>query len=427
MKKLTALILAVMVLSCLLLSGCQSQTVDGRDSVVMVFSVFEDKNYGTIPWGTGTGFFVGEDGENPKYLITNYHVIEEYVTLGSGELISRTAAWSDGSTLDLYGRSTIRVYFDSSDFEEAFLVAGDEAKDIAILKLASETTKRIPLALRVADESDVGKPIRAIGYPGMAENDYADSITAYGKRDATVTTGSISRFITTSGTGREDIQVDCQFSSGNSGGPLLDENGACLGITSWHVYQQSDSHMIHYAISISEAIPMLNQYSVPYTMAKMTINLKLLLVIAAAVVVVVLVVVLLVVLLTKKKASKKKAIMDSITVPVTPKTLRPVVRSMARVNAGAMAEVRGKLVIGRSSACGLQFPDGTPGVSGNHCVVEYDAATGDFIVTDIGSSYGTYVNGGEKLVPHVPRRLLPRDRMSLGNMENVVIVDLVEV
>lgn len=427
MKKLTALVLAVMVLACLLLSGCQSQTVDARNSVAVVYSVFDDKNYGTISWGYGTGFFVGEEGKTPKYIITNYHVIEEYITFGSGELVNTSVEWTDGRTLDLYGRSKIRIYFDSQDYEEAFLVAGDEAKDIAILKLASDTTERVPLALRIADESDVGKPIRAVGYPGMAENEFADSITAFGKRDATVTTGSISRFITTAGTGREDIQVDCEFSSGNSGGPLLDESGAVLGITSWHVSQTNDSHIIHYAISISEAIPMLKQYSVPYTMAKKTVNTTLILVIAAVVVAVALVIVL-VVLLTKKKPAKRKSVPTPEAAPVMPQRVqRPVVRSMARVNAGAMAEVKGKLVIGRSSACGLQFPDGTPGVSGNHCVVEYDAATGDFIVTDIGSSYGTFVNGGEKLVPHVPRRLLPRDRLSLGNMDNVVIVDLVEV
>lgn len=427
MKKFAALVLAVMALACLLLSGCQTQTADARDSVAVVYSVFDDKNYGTFSWCYGTGFFVGEEGQAPKYLITNYHVIEDYVAFGSGELVNTAAEWTDGRSLDLYGRSKIRVYFDSQDYEEAFLVAGDEAKDIAILKLASETTERIPLALRVADESDVGKPIRAVGYPGMAENEFADSITAFGKRDATVTTGSISRFITTAGTGREDIQVDCEFSSGNSGGPLLDDTGAVLGITSWHVSGNTDSHIIHYAISISEAIPMLKQYSVPFTMAKSAIDTTLVLVITAAVIVVALVV-LLVVLLARKKPARKKSTSVPEPVSVAPqKVLRPVVRSMASVNAGAMAEVRGKLVIGRSSACGLQFPEGTPGVSGNHCVVEYDGATGDFIVTDIGSSYGTFVNGGEKLVPHVSRRLLPRDRVSLGNMDNVVIVDLVEV
>lgn len=427
MRKLTALGLAVMVLACLFLSGCQSQTVDARDSVAVVYSSFDDKNYGSIDWGHGTGFFVGEKGKAPKYLITNYHVISEYVDFGSGELVNETTLIND-KVMELYGRSKIRVYFDSQDYEEAFLVTGDEAKDVAILKLASETTKRIPLALRVAEESDVGKPIQIVGYPGLADNILTDSLTLYGKQDATVTTGSISRLFTTAGTGRDEIQVDCEIRPGNSGGPILDESGATLGIATHSVMMKDGSvSAIHYAISISEAIPMLKQYSIPFTMAKSTIDTTLVLVIAAAVIVVALVV-LLVVLLTRKKPARKKSTRVPDPVPVVPPTMRrPVVRSMASVNAGTMAEVRGKLVIGRSSACGLQFPEGTPGVSGNHCVVEYDAVTGDFIVTDIGSSYGTFVNGGEKLVPHVSRRLLPRDRISLGNMDNVVIVDLVEV
>lgn len=419
MKKLMAMVLAVMLLACLCLCGCQSQSVDARDSVVVVYSVFDDKTYGTFPWGYGTGFFVGEEGKNPKYLITNYHVIEDYVDFGAGELVEQPAQLGE-TVLNLYGRSKIRVYFDSDDYEEAFLVHGDEAKDIAVLKLSSETSKRVPLSLRVANESFVGNSIQVVGYPGMAENVYADSITAFGKRDATVTTGSISRFLTTSGKGREDIQVDCNFSEGNSGGPVLDESGAVLGIACWG-YDD-----IRYAVNISEAIPMLTQYSVPFTMAG-GISTTMILIIAVAVVVILLVV-LLVLLLTKKSGSKAQGRGHGKgSAPVVPQPMkRPVVRSMARVNAGAVADVRGKLVIGRSSACGLQFPEGTPGVSGNHCVVEYDAGTGDFIVTDIGSSYGTFVNG-ERLVPHVPKRLLPRDRMALGNQDNVVIVDLLEV
>lgn len=422
-KKMMALVLAVMMLVCLCLTGCQSQATDARDSVVVVYSVFDDLNYGTISWGHGTGFFVGETGKSAKYILTNYHVIDRFTELGSGELGEYTAVLASGQVLDLTGRSKVRIYFDSNDYEEAFLVAGDASKDIAILKLADNTTKRQPLPLRVPTESVVGKPIQVVGYPGEADNIYADSITAYGKRDATVTTGSVSRLLTTAGKGREDIQVDCKIISGNSGGPVLDSRGNVIGIASWGY----DS--INYAINISEAIPLLVQYSVPFTTAGgigslFNGNLLWIILIAVAVMALVVVVVMIIVLRKKKPRSVSGSVsVDSVPTP----RKKPVVRSMARVNAGAMAEVNGKLVIGRSSACGLQFPDDAPGVSGNHCVVEYDASTGDFIVTDIGSSYGTYINGTEKLTPHVPKRLLPRDRFALGDKDNVVIVDLVEV
>ena len=32
----------------------------------------------------GSGFFVGKTGENPQYIVTNMHVIQEYVQAGEG-------------------------------------------------------------------------------------------------------------------------------------------------------------------------------------------------------------------------------------------------------------------------------------------------------------------------------------------------------
>ena len=69
----------------------------------------------------------------------------------------------------------------------------------------------------------VGSTIYAVGYPGLAENVFADATTTWGPSDVSVTSGSISRLLTTSGTGQMRLQIDCVIRHGNSGGPLVNE------------------------------------------------------------------------------------------------------------------------------------------------------------------------------------------------------------
>lgn len=406
-KKVLSVLLVIVVLCSLCMAGCSTKKTDPRDSIAVVTSWFDEVDYGLIGWARGTCFFVGEEGKNPRYMITNYHVISEFVTLGSGELGTYSFVNDDGNTITLTGRSKIRIYFDSSDYEDAFLVAGDESKDIAILKLASETTKRTPLSIRLPDESMVGSQIQAVGYPSNADNIYADSITSLGKNDATVTSGAVSRFVTTSGTGREDIQIDCAITAGNSGGPVVDDKSNVIGIATWGVLS------VNYAINIKEAVPILIQNNVPFTEASsfdMTI-----LIIALAAVAALAVIVVVVLLIVKRKKPLP---------PPPPPVKRPVVRSLANCNAGATAMVNGQILLGRSGACNLQFPANTAGVSANHCSVRFDSSTNDFILMDMGSSFGTFFNG-QKLAPNVPVRIRPGDRFTLGDSSNVVIVELV--
>ncbi len=45
------------------------------------------------------------------------------------------------------GRSKIRIYYDSNDYDEAYVVGFDQAKDLALLKLDAPTAKRKPAVL----------------------------------------------------------------------------------------------------------------------------------------------------------------------------------------------------------------------------------------------------------------------------------------
>ncbi|MEX2207007.1 MAG: GGDEF domain-containing protein [Myxococcota bacterium] len=67
------------------------------------------------------------------------------------------------------------------------------------------------------------------------------------------------------------------------------------------------------------------------------------------------------------------------------------------------------LVIGRDAAqAGLVLPD--PAISARHCALELEPVTGEFVVSDLGSRNGTFVNG-EKVSE---RRLCDGDKLFVG-------------
>ena len=83
---------------------------------------------------------------------------------------------------------------------------------------------------------------------------------------------------------------------------------------------------------------------------------------------------------------------------------------------GQIIPVNGSIVFGRDpQCCSLLYPVGTDGVSRIHCRLTLEG--GKYTLTDLGSSYGTFVNG-TKLQPNVPVLLNNGDTFCLGNPGN---------
>ena len=68
--------------------------------------------------------------------------------------------------------------------------------------------------------------------------------------------------------------------------------------------------------------------------------------------------------------------------------------------------LKGKVTIGRDPAfCNIVYEKSTPGISSRHCQLSYNPGEGCFVLTDLGSSYGTFLGNGKKLAPNVPENL----------------------
>ena len=231
--------------------------------VISVDEVFVESQW--QPDGAGTGFFIGREGEDPQYLITNQHVIESYQQNGAGApFVART---DDGS--EVYVRAQIRVYYDQKDYSEAYIVeAGDplQSKDFAILRLAEPTDKRASLPLTIPSQavSDPNRSIFTVGFPGVADNEDFKSTSISGEGDSHITKGMVNKIFTQTSTGTQILEFDATINQGNSGGPLILDNGAAIGVTTWAL--TGGNVPMYYAVGMETIKPYLDRYNVPYTL-----------------------------------------------------------------------------------------------------------------------------------------------------------------
>jgi serine protease Do len=163
--------------------------------------------------GNGSGFLVSADG----YIVTNRHVVEDSDA-------DYTVTLNDG-----------KKYV-------AKIIAIDELYDIAIIKIEGISFQFV--ALGDSSTLELGSTVIAIG-------------NALGQFKNTVSVGvvsGLSRSITAGdGMGNSEqleqvIQTDAAINPGNSGGPLLDLNGAVVGI---NVAVAQGSQSIGFALPIN--------------------------------------------------------------------------------------------------------------------------------------------------------------------------------
>ena len=142
----------------------------------------------------GSGFVIDKSG----HVLTNYHVIA--------------------------GASKVEVSFSGNDEMPAAVVGRDPSTDIAVLRIKGAQGRALtPLALGDSDAIRVGDAVVAIGNPFGLERTVTSGIVSALQREITAPNGFAID---------EVIQTDAAINHGNSGGPLLNADGAVIGVNS---------------------------------------------------------------------------------------------------------------------------------------------------------------------------------------------------
>ena len=496
-------IAAVMVILLAIPAFADVEATQMRHSIAQIqIGFLGDKGFKWM--SKGSGVFIGKEGEDPRYILTNYHVIESYIDFDKGkdvgfegyatwylfiyrgisyekyskaseeaknELLNEAynAFWIDQiSTANSDScRVVIRCYFGPDDFAEAYLDDfGDSSRDMALLHLDKPTDKRVPAKVTIPSEDMVGHNVTAIGYPGVS--DRYDPVSKSSENDSTVTKGTISRLITEQGTGVRKIQHDASINPGNSGGPLfLDETGAVIGLNTW---SQPGEHSFEYiCVSMEEIIPMVKAQGVdfdtldypapepePSTEPKTEPTTQpttkpvfppgKIIGTIAAVAAVIAGAAFFVINYSKKKEEerrrreeeeirrreeeeRKRKEEEAEKQQQAPGTIPASDDSLYRIQCvrGVLGSKRvmiprtGQVVMGRNTSCGIVFPEDTKGVSGRHCAVFFDK--GDVYVTDLGSSFGTFIEPGQRLAAQQSVRIPLGKKFWLGSENECFVIE----
>jgi len=166
--------------------------------------------------GAGTGFFVSPQG----HVLTCNHVV-------AGDMM--------------------RVQSSLGEWTEARVVARDPLHDLAILQGPSGS---IPLTLSDPKAIAEGQTVFALGHPmGL---------------DFTVSRGvvsSVNRIVR----GVAFLQTDVPMNPGNSGGPIVNDNGEVVGVADWGF---SEGRGLGFAVALRHVLAFAAQLRIPLKRAQ---------------------------------------------------------------------------------------------------------------------------------------------------------------
>ena len=381
---ISAFISAAVAATMMCVIGSAFSPSEAKESVVYIETAY----------GSGSGFAIGDPDKPVQYIITNAHVVSD----DSGAKTSAVVYFS--AAANKYMAPNIVVY--------------DTARDIAVLKLPEATSERKALKICTSSDIDLDDTFSALGYPGIGllERDYH----AFDQSDISITKGGISKqtYVDKGNTMVSVYEIDVDIASGNSGGPLVNSKGEVVGINTFSNTLRSNGDKKNYAVCIDELLKLITRDETGYVLSTdLTFNIVPVIIIAGAVLVAAATVVIIIVIVKKSKGNKT----GNAKAPEKPKS-GAVIVCVAGVLSGKSYNFDDVITIGRNSAtCDVCFPVNTQGISGVHCQIVREGK--GYVITDKGSSYGTFLGSGVKLQPNVPAKIECDEYFYLGSRDQL--------
>ena len=222
--------------------GLSEQNLEKKVAFVVcgISAVTSEGKKKEFPVSTGSGFLVNAQG----YIFTNKHVIEEADNFSRATQTIQKI--KKDYNLEEY-TPMVWVFFGVHEKYETSVVHVSENFDFAILK-AKGIPKSYFFKMSSSEEIPRGTVVKTLGFPGSSRNQmrsFEEQASLDAAEKDTVQdwfleddfkyiqkVGAISVNKNIKGKGKI-IEHDATINHGNSGGPLINENGIVVGINTW--------------------------------------------------------------------------------------------------------------------------------------------------------------------------------------------------
>jgi S1-C subfamily serine protease len=239
-------------------SASNQNVLNDRAGVYELITYITDKNGQDHPISQGSCFFI----DNGTTIITNDHVVDPANPTLNAEYNY------DQYFKSLYGDD----YLNRRKFEvevlrdvqfQFTLKQSSPSTDFAILTAANNQPVNQVTALSLGSAKNLAQTqsVWSLGFPDTTASDSEPTITTYTQDDVTIGSGTVQKLQT-----EDDNQYiinSATISGGNSGGPLVDQNGVVVGINTMMSLSYGGSY--NNAISIDFVKTTRDKLGIAYT------------------------------------------------------------------------------------------------------------------------------------------------------------------
>lgn len=223
--------------------AAEDQVAAAKKGVVEINIVCRDENGDDYVLLTGSGFLIDD-----HYAVTLAHFLEP-----DDDVLEIYAEIFEVDVDTLLDRIHIKVWANENSIE-ASVVTSDYDTDLAVLRLDSSISGCKALPILSSSTLTSSDDCYSLGY--------SSTVTQYSDPSEVITHHGVFKRIETLD-GVEYVVSSMDLSSGNAGGPLVDENGSVIGVLAGQMADNSDN-MECYAISSDSLMDILDQSGTPY-------------------------------------------------------------------------------------------------------------------------------------------------------------------
>lgn len=229
---------------------------DAKNAVMQVKVVYVDDTGVSHDVQSGTAFLI-----NDTTALTAEHV----VSVDDATMQAIADQWGNGKTAEQC-RSKLQIVINvlRDNTMTATVKTSSSELDFAVLSLQQAINSREALPIRSSAGVIQTENCYALGFP--AEFQPLQSVQTFTSDDVTIQNGQVSKIsdITTDNGTASYVVSSAKITSGFSGGPLVDDNGAVIGILKGYTSSNYFDQDYYYSVATDEIMSVLDYWGIEY-------------------------------------------------------------------------------------------------------------------------------------------------------------------